>query len=129
MASTKQVTVVFQGKDRPVSILAEVADTVASQMTGLMNRPSLPPGRGMLFVFPDDEVRSFWMKNVRFPIDIVFVTSGLVVEAIHEAVPPCTSSPCPVYNSRGKIRYAVEVPAGFCKENYVKPNDTIEILP
>lgn len=128
-AGPKKITLVFQNQGRPVTVEAEVADTPKAHMTGLMNRPSLDSGHGMLFIFPDDQVRGFWMKNVLFPIDIIFVNSSLQVESFHENVPPCETFPCPTYRSMGKVRYVVEVPAGFCKENQVRPKDRVEFLP
>src|SRR5947209_10421832 len=51
----------------------EVADTVASQERGLMERDSMPANHGMIFVFPRERMREFWMKNTRFPLDIIFL--------------------------------------------------------
>jgi uncharacterized membrane protein (UPF0127 family) len=128
-AEPKKITVLFPNPDRTVTVEAEVADTQKAHMTGLMNRPELPPGGGMLFIFPYDQVLGFWMKNVLFPIDIIFVTSDLLIESVHENVPPCDSLPCPTYRSLGKVRYAVEVSAGFCLEYGVLPGNRIEFLP
>ena len=54
------------------TVVAEVASLPAQREAGLMNRDAVPDGTGMLFVFPDSEYRSFWMKDTRVPLDIAF---------------------------------------------------------
>ncbi len=98
---------------------AEAADTPAKQEIGLMGRAGLSPNAGMLFLFSSSEQQAMWMKNMRFPIDIVFITDDLRVQRVYAAVPPCTADPCPTYGSEGPIRYALEVNAGFCAQHNI----------
>lgn len=79
---------------------------------GLMFRPSLPEDRGMLFVFGDLDFHGIWMKNCRFPIDIVWLDESRTVVHVAEAVPPCKADPCPVYQPLRKAAYVVELNAG-----------------
>jgi uncharacterized membrane protein (UPF0127 family) len=79
---------------------------------GLMFRPSLPPDRGLLFVFDDVDFHGIWMKNCRFPIDIVWLDEERRVVHVAEAVPPCKADPCPVYTPMKKAAYVVEINAG-----------------
>jgi hypothetical protein len=108
---------------------AEAANTPAQWEAGLMNRTSLSENAGMLFVFPLEEQQSFWMKNMRFPLDIVFITADKHVLEIYQSVPPCTSDPCAEYNSSAPIKYALEVNSGFTERYGIKSGDPVLIVP
>lgn len=82
---------------------------------GLMFRPSLPADRGMLFVFESLDFHGIWMKNCRFPIDIVWLDEGRRVVHVAEAVPPCKADPCPVYAPLRRAAYVVELNAGTAR--------------
>jgi uncharacterized protein len=79
---------------------------------GLMFRPSLPMDHGLLFVFPEADFHGFWMKNCRFPIDMVWLDQAKKVVYLAEAVPPCKAEPCPVYSPMQRAQYVVEMNAG-----------------
>jgi len=79
---------------------------------GLMFRPSLPRDRGMLFIFERSDFHGIWMKNCRFPIDIVWLDEEKKVVHVAESVPPCKADPCPVYNPLRRAAYVVELNAG-----------------
>ena len=66
-------TVTIDSCGEEVEVRVEIADSPEEQATGLMNRTALTEDRGMLFVFPGEEVRSFWMKNTPLPLDLVFI--------------------------------------------------------
>jgi uncharacterized protein len=82
---------------------------------GLMFRPSLPKDRGMLFIFERRDFHGIWMKNCRFPIDIVWLDEEKKVVHVAESVPPCKAEPCPVYNPLRRAAYVVELNAGQAK--------------
>ena len=82
---------------------------------GLMFRPSLPKDRGMLFIFERPDFHGIWMKNCRFPIDIVWLDEQKKVVHVAESVPPCKAEPCPVYNPLRRAAYVVELNAGQAK--------------
>lgn len=87
----------------------EVADEPVELQLGLMNRPVVE--RGMVFVFPDQEVRSFWMKNTLVPLDIAYFRGdGTWVSSAR--MEPCVEDPCISYLSAGPAMYALELPAG-----------------
>jgi len=90
----------------------EMAVTAPARSRGLMHRESLPPGRGMLFRFDSPGPVSFWMKNVRFPLDLLYFDSRGCLLAHHDSVPPCTTGRCPVYSSELATAWVLEVPAG-----------------
>jgi uncharacterized membrane protein (UPF0127 family) len=79
---------------------------------GLMFRPSLPSDRGMLFVFERPDFHGIWMKNCKFPIDIVWLDEGRRVVDVAASVPPCKADPCPVYQPMSRASYVVEMGAG-----------------
>jgi len=97
----------------------EVARTSKQREYGLMNRTSLPPHTGMIFVFPVDGAVAFWMKNTLVPLDMVFVgTDGTVrlVDANVAVVPPSTpDAQIPLENGSG--RYVIELPAGEASQD------------
>jgi len=79
---------------------------------GVMFRPSLPIDRGLLFVFQAPDFHGFWMKNCKFPIDMVWLDAERRIVHVAEAVPPCLKDPCPTYQPMRKGLYVLEVNAG-----------------
>ena len=86
---------------------------------GLMFRPSLPADQGMLFVFGHSGFHSIWMKNCRFPIDIIWLDEKRRVVHVAENVPPCEADPCPSYAPLRRASYVVEVNAGVVRQDQV----------
>jgi len=99
------------GKVLQVEVMVKDED----RAMGLMFRPELPLDRGLLFVFDESEFHGIWMKNCRFPIDIVWLDDSHRVVHVAEAVPPCAKEPCPVYQPMRKAVYVVEVNAGLAR--------------
>ncbi len=99
----------------------ELATTPSSRLRGLMHRPPLASNQGMLFIYPDQAPRSFWMKNVSFAIDILYLDTDWRLVHLHEAVPPCRSDPCPGYPSHEAARYVLELPAGTASRLPLEP--------
>lgn len=93
----------------------EIADTREKQALGLMYRDRLPEGHGMLFVFQNDAPRSFWMKNTRIPLDIMYFSSELKLVSVAGAT-PCRAVQCPGYPSAGPAMYVLELNAGKAAE-------------
>jgi uncharacterized protein len=107
------------------TFILEVADTEPARQTGLMNRKSMPDNHGMLFVFPDEQKRAFWMKNTLIPLDILFVSSSFHVVSIKQMKPlDETSVP-----SNVPARYAIELNAGAAARAGAKVGDYISIPP
>jgi uncharacterized membrane protein (UPF0127 family) len=104
---------------------AEIADTPEKQARGLMFRRCLKEGYGMLFVFPDDEVRSFWMKNTLIPLDMIFLNSDRQVVDLYRSVPPCRADPCPSYTSALPARYVLEIAGGLAQKLKLEIGDKI----
>ncbi len=108
---------------------AEAADTPEKEEIGLMGRASLDPDAGMLFLFSYPDQQSMWMKNMQFPLDIIFITEDLHVERVYTDVPPCADDPCPSYVSDGPVLYALEVNAGFCASHDIVTGAPVTITP
>jgi uncharacterized membrane protein (UPF0127 family) len=76
-------------------VTLELATSVEEISQGLMFRPTLPESRGMLFLFGEERVPAFWMKDTLVPLDIIFLDDeGRVVDIAADAR-PCPAEPCP----------------------------------
>ena len=98
-----------------IEILVEIADESKEFEQGLMNRDYLQEGTGMLFIFPEEKYRSFWMKNTIIPLDIIFF-DGKGEYVSYESMEPCTQEPCKNYSSAKEIKYALEINKGETHE-------------
>jgi uncharacterized membrane protein (UPF0127 family) len=105
----------------------EIADTQEKQALGLMFRDTLPGDHGMLFIFPGEARRSFWMKNTRIPLDIFYFDQNLALVSVSENTPPCRSPQCPNYPSTGPAKYVLELNAGKAAALGVKAGDLLEL--
>ena len=92
-----------------------------------MYRESLPEDSGMLFVFGDEAVRSFWMKNTLIPLDMIFIDSNRRIVHIEENTQPCESDPCSIYSSQLPAMYVIEVNAGFSERNGLGAGDSVTL--
>jgi len=96
---------------RPLTVRLEVAADPDARARGLMGRTEVPPGSGMVFLYPVDVRESFWMKDTLVPLSIAFVAADGRVVSVAEMA-PCQADPCPTYAPAGPYRYAVELTAG-----------------
>lgn len=80
----------------------------------------------MWFLFGEDSEKVFWMKNVTFPLDMIFIDASFVIRKIIRMVPPCIQEPCPRYYSGAPVRYVLEVPGGYCGSKGVKEGQKVE---
>lgn len=106
----------------------ELAVTPEDQALGLMFRDELPEGHGMLFVFPTETRRSFWMKNTRIPLDIFYFDGERRLVSVAENARPCRTQRCPNYPSDGPARYVLELNAGKATELGVQKGDELELF-
>jgi len=104
----------------------ELAETREKQTLGLMFRDELPDGHGMLFLFPVEAMRSFWMKNTRIPLDIMYFDDELRLINVQTAR-PCRTRNCPVYPSTAPAKYVLELNAGKADALGVQPGDRLEL--
>jgi uncharacterized membrane protein (UPF0127 family) len=87
-----------------------------------MYTESLPPDRGMLFVFQREDRLAFWMKNTPIPLDIAFIDAQGRILEIQEMKPLDTT----VYHSRQPALYALEVNAGWFQKHGIKVGDKVQ---
>ncbi len=106
-------------------IVAEIAATQDDRATGLMNRFSLQPDRGMLFVFERSEPLAFWMKNTYIPLSIAFIDESGRIVNIDDMAPQTEAS----HWSSAPSRYALEMRKGWFVQHGVKAGDRVEGIP
>ena len=98
-----------------VPLTVAVAESNDERGRGLMGVEELSPLDGMLFVFDEEAVRSFWMKDTLIPLDIAFFDrDGFLVS--QTTMPTCLDGDCPSYSSEEPAEYALEAPAGSLED-------------
>ena len=105
------------------TILVDIADTPELRERGLSGRESLPEERGMLFVFPEEGLHRFWMKDMRFSIDILWISPDQRIVHIEKSVAPETYPES--FGPDESARYVLEVPAGYVETLGVHEGDRV----
>jgi len=105
----------------------EVADTPDKLQLGLMFRESMPRDHGMLFIFSGESMRSFWMKNTKIPLDIIYFDRNLQLVSVANAK-PCRTPACRGYPSTGPAMYVLELNAGLADELGLAAGDQLEVF-
>ena len=116
-----------------VVLQVQIADTNPTRMRGLMFQEQLPYDQGMLFVFDELGIRSLWMLNMQFALDLIWFDSEGNVVHIEKNIPPCKSAletvTCTVQNSENKqAQYILEVTSGFVEEFNISEDSKLEII-
>jgi len=107
----------------------EVAADDAARARGYMGREKVGPRDGMIFVFDDDSRHSFWMKNCKVALDIVWLDAGLRVVWIATNSAPCPESgECPSIMPPISSRYVLEFAAGTVAAESLHPGDAVVVL-
>ena len=96
------------GEEIPV----EIADTLNKRSLGLGKRTSLKKGWGMLFVFEKLKQHRFWMKDMQFPLDIIWLDNHRIVHIIHNAKPANSGDDPKVMTSPVSVNFVLEIAAG-----------------
>ncbi len=109
------------------TIHALVAATEAEQSLGLGERASLPKDSGMLFVFQEVGAYGFWMKDMRFPIDIIWIGEGKVVDVTHDATVPTPGRELATYSPSDPADAVLEINAGVAGADGIVPGAGVEI--
>ncbi len=115
------LTIASGGKTHRFTV--EVARTPQQQQTGMMNRTSLAPDRGMLFPYVNPQPVSFWMKNTLIPLDLIFIAPGGKILRIEENAVPYSLDQIP---SGGPIEAVLELAGGRSAELKLKAGDQVD---
>ena len=121
IAKTATVTI------NKITFSAEVANTTKKKELGLSERKSLEQNKAMLFPFEKEGYYPFWMKNMKFPIDILYLSKNKVVQIIEEAKPPRNNEAPIIYTPQEPIDAVFEINAGSSKKYNIKVGDTVTI--
>ena len=105
-------------------LVAEIAATTDTRTTGLMNRFSLQPDHGMLFVFSEPQRLAFWMKNTYVPLSIAFIGPDGRILNIEDMAPQTEST----HPSHGLATYALEMKKGWFAERGIHAGDVVKGL-
>jgi hypothetical protein len=111
-------------------IEVEIADTPEKRTKGLSGRDSLDQNKGMLFVFPKGSNATFWMKDMKFDLDIIWIRDSKIVKIDKKAKAPKAGTPdnkLTLYHSEGPIDYVLEANSGFSDKNNIKVGDKVEL--
>jgi uncharacterized membrane protein (UPF0127 family) len=107
--------------------LLEIAAKREQRAYGYMHRSRVDRGEGMLFIFPESDFHSFWMKNCLVPLDILWLGDDMGVVYLEHDVPPCLKDPCPGYPPMSKARYVLEIRAGMAKKSGLQVGERIHL--
>ncbi|MEJ7605619.1 MAG: DUF192 domain-containing protein [Bryobacteraceae bacterium] len=109
------------------TIRVEVMMDQKDVMRGMMFRDSLPEGRGMVFVHARPLKLSYWMYQVKVPLDIAWLNANKQIVEVSENTPPCKTkaSECPTYGGKEDSSYALELPGGYGRKHGVQVGNVV----
>ncbi len=112
-------------------INVEIADTNEKRMQGLSNKTNLSDKKGMLFIFEDKDISPFfWMKEMNFPIDIIWINDSKIVQVDKNIPAPGAQTPeseLTLYKPAQPIDYVLEVSAGFSDKHDINVGTDIDL--
>ncbi len=119
-----ELTLLKQATDSIITKLnVEFAESEYETQTGLMYRKSMADDQGMLFIFDDERLHSFYMKNTEIPLDIIFIKSDSTIASFQENAQPFNESGL---SSQVAIQYVLEVNAGLAQKWLLEIGDKID---
>lgn len=123
--NTKKDNIVFvKANINKASLQLELALNDQAWYNGLSNKKDLCSNCGMLFVFPTKDIKTFVMREMNFPLDIIWLADNKIV-GYSENLAPESSEPYTPYNSPVPVNQVLEVKAGFVRQNNIKINDNL----
>ncbi|OGZ31936.1 MAG: hypothetical protein A3H02_00415 [Candidatus Niyogibacteria bacterium RIFCSPLOWO2_12_FULL_41_13] len=105
-------------------ISVELADDSPKQTRGLSGKDKLKENNGMLFIYDKPEIRSIWMKDMKFPIDIIWVDENKKIIGVENGVKP--ESYPKSFESPGPVKYILETNSGFAEKYGLKPGALVD---
>ena len=106
------------------TLLADLSITYEQILLGLSNKSSIKENEGMLFVLNPSSRRGFWMKDMKFPIDVIWLNENKEIVHIKKSLEPCVAN-CPVYYPDRESKYVLETVAGFADKQNLKVGNTV----
>ncbi|WP_408959584.1 DUF192 domain-containing protein [Natrinema sp. 74] len=117
-----------ESDDEPTAVIdVEVATSRQEKYTGLSDHESLEPGNGMLFVYEQEQSRTFVMREMDFPIDIIYIGADHEITSIHHARAPGPDENGNNIEYPGRGKWVLEVPRGYTNETGIEVGDRVEI--
>ena len=125
----ERTTVTLRADDgtRLATVNVRVADTRMKRYTGLSETESLDTGEGMLFVHDREATHAYVMRDMDFPLDIVFVAANGTVTAIHHAPVPSATDGGDLTRYRGYAKYVLELPRGYANSTGLGVGDRVVV--
>ena len=117
----KLILVNSEGKE--ITVKAEIASTFEERKNGFMFRQKIPDGTGMLFVFEEEQILDFWMKNTPHPLSIAYIDKNGKIRDILDMTPFSLEN----VTSSTNVLYALEVPQGWFGKVNVKVGDKLKL--
>lgn len=111
-----------------LTLKTEIAMTRVQLETGLMFRKKLLSNQGMLLIFKQQNIQKIWMKNMLFPLDMVFISSQNQVVSILKNLPPCLKDGCITYKTTTPSKIVLELKAGKIDQYKIKIGDKVSFL-
>lgn len=127
LGAPPQTEIVKIGK---ATLKVEIADTPEKRGKGLSGRENLATDSGMLFLFNNPDIQRFWMKDMRIPLDIIWIRDNKVVDLLNNIAPPKPNTrdqDLTIYQPREAVDKVLEVNGGFINFFNVHLGDTIEV--
>lgn len=123
MRQDKEIFTYINESKNIYTLELEVADTPTEREKGLMYRENIEDGYGMLFVFPEEQYITFWMKNTLVSLDIIFLDSDFVITTIHKNTK--ANQITELYKSGSPNKYVIEVKSGWAEETNARIGEKI----
>ena len=120
--------IIPQIKINDATYLLEIADTAQLQQQGLSDRASLPIDHGMLFVFPQKSRQAFWMKDMHFALDMIWIDEDTIVDITENVPAPLSpNDKLPIYQPKVAVDKVLEINAGEVKRNRIYVGQVIKL--
>ncbi|MDP2671365.1 MAG: DUF192 domain-containing protein [bacterium] len=108
-------------------ISVEIADSHEKIVRGLSGQAELKADTGMYFVFKERSRQTFWMKDMLFSIDIIWIDQGKVI-GVEKSAPVPTGTSIPIFSSPDKVTEVLEIPAGFFDQKNLQLQDPVKLI-
>jgi len=104
----------------------EIADSDEEMVKGLSDRKNLDENKGMLFIFEEKGKYSFWMRNVNFPLDIIYISDDTIVDIVRNAEPKKEGdTEIPVFEPKEEANYVLEINGGLSDKHKIETGDKV----